>query len=414
IYMALSICAAAAATYTNANGIAAWPILLVVAILERVPKRTIGLILLVWLGITASYLYRYQTPAHHSHPSIAIHAPVQIAAYVGTYVGAPWVWGKFAYPVLFGWIGIIAAALLLWKSLSRERRHPIVTLFAALVLFSLGTALMTALGRLNFGPDQALASRYETFSLIFWFSLGVLLIRFAAERNRTLLLTIQLLILGLMLVGGYRLRYPLRAARERALLANTASLALLTGVADPQTVEMLYPVPDLVWSDVPYLRENRLSLFSHYLAEDLGHPLAGTYELREGQCDGAIDSVVEMPGTAPGGLKITGWAWDPVRRRALSQIVFAVNGQIVGYGEVGYLREDVSNQLHSRAAMHSGWIGFVEPIQRTSPVDLYGIVSCRPPQVCRLANVSIPPDAVVGTSGIQKRDQIGRNISRYD
>ena len=67
-------------------------------------------------------------------------------------------------------------------------------MFLGIAALMVGVAFLTALGRLKFGLDQALSSRYATPMLLFWLSLAMLAIieiqspprRSAAPRDRAL------------------------------------------------------------------------------------------------------------------------------------------------------------------------------------------------------------------------------------
>src|SRR6185437_2760542 len=98
-----------------------------------------------------------------------------------TYLGTPWVWGSFRHPVVFGCLGLVSAAAAIGRVLAQRNADSLVVMFTAVLLFDVGTSVLTALGRVGFGAAQSSSSRYETFSLVFWLSLAVLLLHHLAK-----------------------------------------------------------------------------------------------------------------------------------------------------------------------------------------------------------------------------------------
>ena len=65
-------------------------------------------------------------------------------------------------------IGLGVAAFALTRLLRTEAGREAVLGPLALILYALGGGLITALARVSFGIDQALVSRYISFSNLFW------------------------------------------------------------------------------------------------------------------------------------------------------------------------------------------------------------------------------------------------------
>ena len=81
---------------------------------------------------------------------------------------------------VFGLLGTAAlgwaAGSLVWRDRARFR---VLLPYFALSAYSIGTALMTGVGRVGFGSDQALANRYCTTVAPLWVSLIVFLLLLA-------------------------------------------------------------------------------------------------------------------------------------------------------------------------------------------------------------------------------------------
>lgn len=401
-YAAAAVLAGTAATYSMAHGILVWPILLVVAILHGCRKRIVALLVTSGAAIAGSYLYHYASPLPQVSPLHSLHHPLLVVAYVIKYIGAPLDWGHPALAAVFGVVGLASAAWAL-KVAVRDR-HPVVLLFAALPLFVILSAAMTALGRLYLGADQALSSRYETVALLLWLSLAVLLLRFVSRRSAALLVAVQIGLLVALAVGAPRLRLHVAIARAAKLQADTASLALLTGVFDQSALASLFPVPAVPWRDLPFLKRNHLSLFSSWLARDLNQPLSAACSLRPPPVWGDLTTLQAVTSPAGPGLRVSGWVWDPLRSRAGSQLVFVAGGRIVGYAEIGFSRLDLGKRLGKRSAADAGWVGYIEAVPQNTTVSAYAADRASGAESCALLN---RPSSPLGVAGEPLRFSIG-------
>lgn len=394
----LSILAGIAATYSAANGILVWPILIAIALVQRWRRAVVLSLASGGVIATGSYLYDYHSPPSHADPLTTIRSPGAILAYVVKYVGGPLDWGHPGLAAVFGAVGLGGAAVTIWYLL-RRRNQPIATFCTALLLFVTGSGLLTALGRLSFGTNQALSSRYETLVLLFWLALGVALLTFVVRQSAPRLLALQAPVLLIILLAIPRMRYPLHEADKRALDTNTTSLAFLTGVEDKAQLRKVSPFPGMIWSDLPAMRQKHLSIFATRLAADWGKPLGMAYRVRSAGCWGGVESVTRIDTQGNSGLRISGWAWDRPARRPVTQIIFTVDGKIEGYAEPGYYRPDLQMRMGARSASRSGWVGYVSGSARATPISVYASVAGAGNQVCRVDYV--PPDATFATSSLQ-------------
>jgi len=387
IYIALASLAAACATYSIANGILIWPVLVLMAAWMRFAKLATAALLAVGAALAASYLYHYHSPTYHSNPLNAVRAPAAVAKYSLMYLGSPFDWRPhFSHPLLMGIVGVVLAGAVVAIALSNWRQQPVAMLFVALLVFEAGTAVITSLGRLNFGNNQALSGRYETFALGFWMSIGMLVLLRIAQ-NRAGLVALQVLMLGVMGIAGFHLRVPIRYARDRALYCNTMSFAILTHVYDPDELRRNFRDPAFLWKLLPALQNKGVSVFATRMAHDLNRPLDAAYRLRPQRCFGSVERVLPVQTQAPG-LRVLGWAWDARTRRVPSQIVLVSGERIVGYGQPGYWRPELAKHVHDKNARRAGWIGYAEPLDPNSPLRAYGQIGS---SVCQFFPPAPPP-----------------------
>jgi hypothetical protein len=133
-------------------------------VLEALPWISVLALLLQWLG---------QIKAAGSIPLPAID---ELVGYVLNYLGSGVL--RFAENVAPFWT-IVALLTCGWAA-GCARNKPALRPWLALVVFSVGCAVLTAAGRAGvFGADHAFAQRYVSFSSLFWIGwLGTMLVAF--------------------------------------------------------------------------------------------------------------------------------------------------------------------------------------------------------------------------------------------
>ena len=153
------------ATYSFANGALIWPIglLLLLLVPTGAGKRraaTAGWILIGALTL-GTYFYHYQKPENHPSLSLIFKMPVEYAVYVFKYLGSICAQylgsdassdGAFAF--VFGLAGTVATGWAGWTLLRKKIADPGTLLpYFGLSLYSVGSALVTGVGRLGFGSN---------------------------------------------------------------------------------------------------------------------------------------------------------------------------------------------------------------------------------------------------------------------
>lgn len=176
--VSVAACFALVASGSFASGILIWPIGLFLLVLQRRERgKYFRYELLAWaaLGsaVTWAYLKDYTTPSYHPPLASALAQPLNCALYILAYLGQP-VWNLD--PIISIVLGLVG--LLLWStSLSQLllSRVPITTLspWIGMALYAIGTACLTALGRVDNGLDQAMSSRYVTMANLLWIPVAV-------------------------------------------------------------------------------------------------------------------------------------------------------------------------------------------------------------------------------------------------
>jgi len=284
------------ATYSFANGALLWPIgLLLLFIKTRAGEKraaTAGWLLIGALTM-ATYFHDYQEPERHPSLLLVFKMPVEYAVYVFKYLGAICAEGLGGdtsadgdFALIFGLAGTVATVWAGWMLL-RKKIADFGTLlpYFGLSLYSIGSALVTGVGRLGFGTNQAMASRYCTMVVPLWVSLVVFLILLRTGGSRAanaapahkqrrekpaplgcrqiagslLLIAIIMLALGsVSATDGAKFLSDVQASGRNCLLNVAANPASET---DFRGLRSLYPRPAVVMERYPILIKHHLSLF---------------------------------------------------------------------------------------------------------------------------------------------------------
>ena len=170
------------ATYTFANGMLLWAIGVPTrGRSEAITRQQVclsygGYALTAALAIGA-YFIHYERPANHPQLMADRTALVPLLHYLVLWVGS-----YFASPAVSPLaVGITAiavfAAALIGAVVSITRNREWRSCYPALLIaaYACVTAAVTAVGRIGFGVEQALDSRYRTFSLFFYLAIVALL-----------------------------------------------------------------------------------------------------------------------------------------------------------------------------------------------------------------------------------------------
>jgi len=282
--------------------------------------------------------------------------------------------------------------VLLFPALAHIRKFHVFGIQLALMMMFWGaTAMLVAVGRAHFGAETAIEARYQTVILLFWCSVGLLLLGstfFARGRMRYGFLVAQVCLLLIFGRGAATASQPIGKAREHGFALRAAAASLLTGVHDPAELKRSFSIVDIMLPAARYLKANHLSVFAGTVPSELGKPLEDVFPVTPfGDCIGALESVAPIVEPSGPGLRVTGWAWDVKHQRPPSAIVVTTNGIITGVGAVGGWRPDVAALQPgiSISKSYAGYIAYLPEPEGISIVNLYAILRGSPPTACRFA-----------------------------
>jgi hypothetical protein len=399
-YLGLSIVAASVATYSSANGVIVWPLLLLVAIAFLPRLEVIAAYAGFGVALIGSYLYHYAGPSYHSSPLNSIRHPLSVLAYMAAYMGVifpAWVKIRELLAIVSGTFGLLVAIAVTAWVLTRKRREPLHIALLGLTFYTLSSGFITALGRVGFGLAQAFSSRYQAFNLLFWFSIVGLVLLAVDEIKSSLRTLVLAAMAAVMLLAFVVFPLGLKASRTRTQQAEAAATALLAGVPDKEALGVLYIDPFLVWRDGEYFRQQHLFMFSDSKNPQMGQLLSSVYRMQSSQqCHGQV-SVVEpvrpedlLVDKEAGALRISGWAVDGGANSPVRRLVIAADGKIVGFAASIAGPFTAKHSELVRKSDSSEWLGYARPPREAALIDVYA-VNKTADTICRLATAGVPP-----------------------
>lgn len=373
-YLLLSVAAALCATFSLSNGNLVWPLLLVAALVLRVPRTATWVIAgVAAMGIFA-FFYNYTV---YISASSLVQSPGEVIAllkYVAVYFGSSWVQNNIVLAELLGVAGFALFLFVLSKVPQYFRARPAFCVqITVTLLFMLATGIVTAPGRLVFGIEQAFSGRYQSFALLYWGCLALLLLGvYSLKYGDRALVVGELALLLIMVFAAGKAQVPLGKARWQAFNVDAAALALVTDVPDNAQLIWADSHPSYVRGFVPYMRRERLSIFSEPEISYLGQPLSAVFR-QTSDCVGKIESTTAITSSLLLSLRINGWAWESATRRAPSQIVVTTDGIISGLGVVGDWRPVQTFGSWRTSSHYTGFTAYVRDVPRWAEVDVYAV-----------------------------------------
>ncbi len=265
IYFSLALLAALCASLAALNGLLVWPLLLWLAWALRL-GGFYGLAIAATgtlVGIGFSYHYPLASETHAVAGGLG--DLVHIAKYLLEYHGMPWVEvGPLYWPAMGAGLAIFVLSLFfglqgIWAARTQQ---PLTLVALAMLIFSLGTAAMIAIGRHQL--DLLPAHRYAIFLLITWVALLVLSLPhferwMRSARGATLVWSATLLLalgyLGQQVAVG-------QFAAQRATLFAHYEQEILAGGRAPQATHALYlPSVEVLEERYKMLEKERIYMF---------------------------------------------------------------------------------------------------------------------------------------------------------
>lgn len=364
---------------TMANGLIVLPMMLVYVILLRQPRARIAILAALTFFSSYFYLVDYVSPGGHGSLFKTIaHDPIGLAKYALTYLGSPFHYlarglMKGLVAPMAGFVFIALYFTSITKSLSSIQKNPLKFALIFYIAFIVATAVATGGGRLLFGVQQALDSRYTTPAIMAWATLFILyspniptLMRKAGKLGAFLFIVFCLAIFALQFKA-------LGSESQLNFSKQVAGLALAMGIQDSDRISAVYPFAESALTISGVAKEKKLSFFAIEPYASASKPLGDrliTDNLVE--CIGHIDAVHLIKGQTKFG-RVSGWIFNPKTQSTPESIEFInQTNEVVGYAVVGSGRRDLKKAVSSSAA-RAGFEGYIDLKQGSvGPITIYG------------------------------------------
>jgi hypothetical protein len=387
-FLMVCIAAATIATWSLANGMLLWPLLVITAWWLRMKSPTLAALLTFGFLNLALYFYHYHRPVSlgSNLPMLSIGGRLQYAV---VYLGSTFVrHSSGAVALIAGIVGIGAGLFVLARVLrQRENPSPFLIELSFLMTLCLATAAATSSGRIHLGVEQATASRYQTFALLFWCCLGLILL-LQVVKSRAQFEIFAACVLVMMLAFATQVRLPLIDAQWHQLRLKMVGLSLLTGVHDEAVLADAYPDPQVVLHAAEYMKQHRLSIFAGKQYAQLGATLDAEYRTTPAtDCSGYISSTLALPADNGLGSRAAGFAWDAALKRPARDIVAVSDGRISGFGSSVTIPLTSAGASQQAIPSQYGWVAFVRRNNTADRVQLYAFVE-NGAAVCPFAEIS--------------------------
>lgn len=379
-YLAGAILSSVVATYSSANGLMLWPVLIAAALVLSLRRTEIFALLAAAVLSIGLYFVGFKFSGTLSLKHLLLH-PIYLVQFVGCYLSMPF--GALKSPRFGMHLGVTAMCLVLciaflaFRSRFLHSRAGIV-LFGFYAFIAL-TALLTAAGRMNPtdpGFVAAKALRYVSGPFVAWGVFILLCIWFSSRWRRAAGYAAALMFGVLLLLALPKLRWWMQAQETQFTRAQLAALAMEQGIYDPSTILGVFPDPisPELWSKD--LRDNHLSVFYKGHAKWFGRPA----EQFAQKVNAVVPGQVTYTLPVRDGLEVAGWFdTSDTNFRHVQWLLFANEaGQIVGFGRKlpAGLPDSIDSPHIPRSLAWAGFINLKYPVKTftTFVIDKRGLV----------------------------------------
>jgi hypothetical protein len=254
-----ALVAAIAAGFANAAGLTIWPILLWSAWRGRASVRWIVIVSGVGAGFVAIYMHGLPTPDAVANPFGGAATRVKMLEYLLTYMGLPWTRAAALATLgraLGGSLLILSVSVVLWRGLLRPVGCRLERLAVGLMLFSLASAVLAVVGRVDVDEEVKVPVRYAVFVAPLHVALLWLIVPWLARqwlmRARRRLLEAGMFACALMLLVQQVVAGQAAVMRTRVMVTEIERF--LAGERDADMPKIIYPNLDVAQHAVDVIR----------------------------------------------------------------------------------------------------------------------------------------------------------------
>ncbi|MCK5002686.1 MAG: hypothetical protein KAS57_06655 [Gammaproteobacteria bacterium] len=344
------------------NGVAALPILLVLAAVLQLKKKYFLGVFVIAVITLGFHFYYYKTPPFHQ-PMLEglINDPVQAVLFLLTYLGAPFYYisGSLIVSSAFGLmliLGCLLATYLYFFKSGDDKNYYTLALLAILLYIG-ASAFGTTGARSIAGVSAATSSRYLTASLVAWVALFTIYLHHIGAPAFKKYLRIFLLILPVLM-----LPYQSKAFHSKThelYERYIAILALELNVKDDAYLVKVFPFIDWLVTMSHSIKDNDLSVFKDPLFSGASESMRSkVVAIPVEKALGHLDRSEDIEGVTDY-VRVIGWFMDGGGSQGTIRLnIVNDKHEVVGYALTGSERPDVA-QAHGSIGMYAGFIGYM-------------------------------------------------------
>jgi hypothetical protein len=361
------------ATYSMSNGLAVWPLMLLLCLVLRAKLRSTATIAVVGAIVIVSFLWNYHKPAAHPSMFAGLADPLGFAHYFVAFLAGPLNGFNLSQATVVGGGALLLVLYYLLRQLKAGGRVPTLAWFLIATCFLvMAIDAMVAIGRFGFGVEQGLSSRYSSYVAPLYAALLLLGLSRVDATQKSPMQSLDLAVLGgtaLVCVIGLMPsqsrpiidwasgQFALYEQLGAAAITEAPDEAFLQTVASPRQIE----------ADFPYLAEHQLSMFRSESSTQLRRAIrekaaiTGVMNPEGNWCAGFIDEIV--PNAAGSAwLRVGGWAIDKGTEGPADGIAFTDRaGQVIGVARFVSTRPDVERALNlKRSGLPLHFVGYAK------------------------------------------------------
>lgn len=369
-------------TFSYANGIIAWILIYPVLSISKSWKwRDIfkeKLLVTGWMlcfSINAIvYFYDYNKPSHHPSFFYSLQHPFQALEYFLSFLGSPFRFSTSQGDII---LAVILGAVLLLTFIfsniylvffTNDKSAYKIIAWQTIGGYTLISALITTLGRVGFGVQQSLSSRYTTFSLYLVVAVvhlvAIALIEWKNQKTiksennvgfyvNRLVYTLLAIFLALHLIVSVLSAQEMLHIRRQRLTAKSC-IQVMSFLSNDECLKTSFPIPEQIKQRANFL--NRVGFLQPKLANT--NRVEDIADVAQSNSDnGWFDGLIKLNNDVYGA---SGWAILPHRRERADAVILAYeNNQthsiMFKMAYVKAKRKDVAKALNNNTYRHSGW-----------------------------------------------------------
>jgi hypothetical protein len=379
-WLAAAIALAIIATYSMANGILVWLVMLIAAVWLRMPRKWLGAVAVSWGIVGIAYFYHWRPSSEPGERLAFIPRITRAISFWFGHLGSPVAplqnlfeteFHRFLLAVIPGILlalTLLAGFILLWLRPQKFTRARAMLLFYS--MFLAGSSAAMAWGRSGGSLMVLYEPRYLTPSYLLWLSMLLWIWPVLVGRlHRTVVY--GAICAGILFGIAIHQRAILIAVRDRVDHEKLGQLAVVDGVTDPDAWLFLYHTPAIVMNAIDYLKANSLTVYTEEWTHWPGVPLQRRFSIDHtpDACQGDFEQAMSIASPLHPGWRVTGWAWDNKAHKSPRYIVLADDtGIIAGVALAGFL-PPASLAALSPKYTGSTWNGYINGQAR--PITAY-------------------------------------------